>query len=93
MTNGNFPIYDQDQSFWESQLHSLQEEPIVWALNADSLIRAFELLAKQAELDRVDEVRYHQLILQQDESSEAKPSRTFHPPVGGGSENDGRVRN
>jgi hypothetical protein len=47
----DLPTYDQDLLFWEEQLARLLQMPLVWALNADELIKAFELVSAQAVED------------------------------------------
>ncbi|SRR6266581_5912475 len=43
--------FDANEDYWKQQFEFLQSEPGVWALDADSLMRSFEILAQQAMRD------------------------------------------
>ncbi|OIT10750.1 hypothetical protein BL243_24220 [Ralstonia solanacearum] len=47
---------DSNEAYWEQQFELLQSEPVVWAMDADSLMRSFEIIAQQAERDLDDRV-------------------------------------
>ncbi|TDQ93254.1 hypothetical protein [Paraburkholderia silvatlantica] len=45
------------EKYWKHQFEFLRAEPVVWALDADSLIRSFNIVAQVAENDLADKVR------------------------------------
>ncbi|MFB9127132.1 hypothetical protein E2553_40365 [Paraburkholderia dipogonis] len=45
------------EKYWEQQFEFLRAEAVVWALDADSLIRSFNIVAQVAENDLADKVR------------------------------------
>ncbi|WP_322009732.1 hypothetical protein [Paraburkholderia sp. J12] len=45
------------EKYWEQQFEFLRAEPVVWALDADSLMRSFDIVAQVAESDLADMVR------------------------------------
>ncbi|MCW3480588.1 hypothetical protein OL229_13660 [Neisseriaceae bacterium JH1-16] len=83
MTVSDLPIHDEDHEFWEEQFGLLQQLPEVWALNADELIRAFELLAQQAEANRQAMARYLKELFQWKNGGANQPRHVPQPKVGG----------
>ncbi|MBU9174050.1 hypothetical protein [Burkholderia gladioli] len=44
------------EKYWEQQFEFLRAEPVAWALDADSLMRSFDIVAQVAENDLADKV-------------------------------------
>lgn len=61
--------------YWKEQFDFLQVEPAVWALDADSLMRSFDIVAQAAERDLAEKVRHMTL--------NPPPPVVYVPDVGG----------
>ncbi|SDI70586.1 hypothetical protein SAMN04487926_12255 [Paraburkholderia steynii] len=51
------PAGSATDRYWKQQFEFLLVEPVVWALDADSLMRSFDIIAQVAESDLAEKVR------------------------------------
>lgn len=77
------PIHEADKDFWEEQFSLLQLDALVWAMKADNMIRAFELLATQAETDSKAMDTFLGALMEWRNDGAPRPSCAEPPRVGG----------
>ncbi|MFM0115000.1 hypothetical protein [Paraburkholderia nemoris] len=78
------PTGQSKEAYWKQQFEFLRVESLVWALDADALMRSFDIVAQQAERD-LDEVvqRAVREAAGDDGKSATSPSvRPYVPSVG-----------
>lgn len=66
------------EDYWKEQFDFLQVNPLVWALDADSLMRSFDIVSQQAERDFHERIKRAEVFLaRQDKNEGAIP---YHQP-------------
>jgi hypothetical protein len=72
-------IPNMDDDCWKEQFELMQINPVIWTCDADSLVRSFEILSKQAELDLQEDLKRSKTYSLSQKKSDLK--RAYLPQI------------